>query len=211
MNDGTCFGLSSCDLELLHNASGLDKLMDNEESIVWHESIFDQYSSQLEAGTSKMEINSIKFENIEMKKEHMASLVTALSGQFNKSKTIQFNNVNLCKVGVIYLSKLVYVSYLFQALTINHNRIDNMELAHCLSRSIKSHTCINRLCLNHCDLGSSPEILLVILQSDTSLINLNCNNIDSLGAVTIAEYLEGDLPIHRIDLYHNCLNDDDVY
>jgi hypothetical protein len=161
--------------------------MDNEEPIVWHESIFDQYSSQLEAGTLKMEINSIKFENIESTKEHMASLVTALSGQFNKSKTIQFTNVNLCEVGVIYLSKLVDVSYLFQALTIHHNRIDNMELAHCLSRSIKSHTCINRLCLNHCNLGSSPEILLVILQSDIRHIILENNNIDSLGAVNIAE------------------------
>ena len=30
------------------------------------------------------------------------------------------------------------------------------------------------------------------------------------GAVTIAEYLEGDPPIHRIDLEHNRLNDDDA-
>jgi hypothetical protein len=35
-------------------------------------------------------------------------------------------------------------------------------------------------------------------------------HIDSLGAVKIAEYLEGDPPIHRIDLDHNRLNDDDA-
>jgi hypothetical protein len=41
-------------------------------------------------------------------------------------------------------------------------------------------------------------------------INLDNNNIDSLGAATIAEYLEGDPPIHRIDLGRNRLNDDDA-
>jgi hypothetical protein len=33
---------------------------------------------------------------------------------------------------------------------------------------------------------------------------------DSFGAIKIAEYLEGDPPIRRIDLDHNRLNDDDV-
>jgi hypothetical protein len=64
--------------------------------------------------------------------------------------------------------------------------------------------------LDSCDLGSNPEILLVILQSDVRYIYLGSNNIDSLGAVTIAEYLESDPPIDRIDLDHNRLNDDDV-
>ena len=48
----------------------------------------------------------------------------------------------------------------------------------------------------HCDLGSSPEILsvIVILQSDVEYIGIDNNNIDSLGAVKIDEYLEGDPP-----------------
>ena len=62
-----------------------------------------------------------------------------------------------------------------------------MESAHCLSRAIKSHACINQLVFTHCDLGSDPEILLVILQSDVNHIILDNNNIDSLGAVKIAE------------------------
>jgi hypothetical protein len=62
--------------------------------------------------------------------------------------------------------------------------------------------------LPHCDLGSSPEILSVILQSDVKWINLDYNNIDS--AVKIAEHLESDPPIRRIDLEHNRLNDDDA-
>jgi len=85
-----------------------------------------------------------------------------------------------------------------------------MESARCLSRSLKTHTRINDLLLTHCDLGSSPEILLVLLQSDVKYINLDNNNIDSLGAVKIAEYLGSNPPIQRIDLDHNRLNDDDA-
>jgi hypothetical protein len=43
-----------------------------------------------------------------------------------------------------------------------------------------------------------------------SSIDLNNNNIDSLGALKIAEYLESDPPVHQINLDHNLLNDDDV-
>jgi Ran GTPase-activating protein (RanGAP) involved in mRNA processing and transport len=85
-----------------------------------------------------------------------------------------------------------------------------MDSARCLSMSLKSHSSIENLDISHCDLGSNPEILLVILQSDIKWITLDNNNIDSLGAVKIAEYLEGNPPIHQIDLDHNRLNDDDV-
>jgi Leucine-rich repeat (LRR) protein len=85
-----------------------------------------------------------------------------------------------------------------------------MESACCLSRSLKAHTCIKRLDISHCDLGSSSEILSVILQSDVKFIFLSNNNIDSLGAVKIAEYLESDPPIQRIVLNCNRLNDDDA-
>jgi hypothetical protein len=67
-----------------------------------------------------------------------------------------------------------------------------------------------QLHLDHCDLGGNPEILSIILQSDICYINLSHNNIDSLGAVKIAEYLEGDPPIEHLFLVHNRLNDDDV-
>jgi hypothetical protein len=85
-----------------------------------------------------------------------------------------------------------------------------MDSALCFYRSLKSHARISHLDLDHCDLGSSPEILLVVIQSDVLLINLSNNNIDSLGAVKIAEYLESDPPIRRINLQHNRLNDDDI-
>jgi hypothetical protein len=64
--------------------------------------------------------------------------------------------------------------------------------------------------LNHCDLGSNPEILLAMLQSEVLYIDLRNNNIDSFGAVTIAEYLEGDPPIEYLLLDNNRLNDDDA-
>jgi hypothetical protein len=51
---------------------------------------------------------------------------------------------------------------------------------------------------------------LAILQSDVKRIYLDNNNIDSLGAVKIAEYLETDPPIKELSLDYNRLNDDDA-
>ena len=101
------------------------------------------------------------------------------------------------------------VSSQLQTFCLHHNQIDNMDSAQRLSSSLRSHSSINELHLNHCDLGSSPEILSVILQSDVGYINLEHNNIDSLGAAKITEYLEGDPPIKELTLHHNRLNDDD--
>ena len=108
------------------------------------------------------------------------------------------------------LSKLVDVSFELYTLIITHNRIDNMDSARCLSRSLRANAFTMRLHLSHCDLGSNPEILLIILQSDISHIDLRNNKIDSLGAVIIANYLEGDPPIEHLLLGHNRLNDHDA-
>lgn len=123
---------------------------------------------------------------------------------------VKFTNANLCVEGIISLSKLVDASSELVELYLYHNRIDNMESARCLSRSLKSHTRITHLGIAYCDLGSSPEILSVILQSEVKNIDLRGNNIDSLGAVQIAEYLRSNPPIHRIELDRNRLNDDDA-
>jgi Ran GTPase-activating protein (RanGAP) involved in mRNA processing and transport len=86
-----------------------------------------------------------------------------------------------------------------------------MDSVRCLSRSsLRAHTFIQTLDLAHCDLGSSPEILSAMLPTDIEFIILDNNNIDSLGADKIAEYLEGDPPVVRIDLDCNRLNDDDA-
>jgi hypothetical protein len=156
------------------------------------------------------DIKDIEIENVEITKDRLATLVTALSGQVNTTEYIQFNNVNLCGEGIISLSKLVDLSSQLRRLIINHNRIDNMDSVRCLSRSLRSHTFIQTLDLAHCDLGSSPEILSAILRTDIELIILDNNNIDSLGAVKIAEYLESDPPIKGLFLVHNRLNDDDA-
>jgi len=206
------------DLKLIHNShnSYQDQLMDNEEPIVWHEPILDEYWNRLEAKMNQLDIDTkierINFENVEITKERMAALVAIFrSGRATNSSTMfYFCNANLCADGIISLSELVDVSSDLNYLFLEHNRIDNMESAHCLSRSLKSHNCINELVMTHCDLGRSPEILSVILQSDIRHIYLGSNNIDSLGSVTVAEYLEGNPPIHRIELNRNCLNDDDA-
>jgi hypothetical protein len=190
--------------------------MDNEEPIVWHEPIVDEYWNRLEAKMNQLDIDTkigrIEITNVEMKKDRLAALVAIFrSGRATNSSTfVYFDNANLCADGIVYLSKLVDLSDELQYFHLFHNPIDNMESALCLSRSLRSHTCINTLVLAHCDLGSSPEILLVILQSDIRFINLDYNNINSLGAVKIAQYLESDPPIDRIDLDHNRLNDDDA-
>jgi hypothetical protein len=210
---------SKLDLFLTHNIYG-HQLIDNEEPIVWHETILDEYWGELEAEINRKrqqeiivtDIKRIIIQNVEMKKERLAALVATLSnGVANSSSTyIQFKNANLCGEGIVWLSKLVEASLMLNTLTINHNRIDNLHSACCLSRSLKSHPCIDRLYLTHCDLGSSPEMLSVILQSEVKCINLDNNNIDSLGAVTISEYLESDPSIEHLFLGHNQLNDDDA-
>jgi hypothetical protein len=207
----TCIDSVSLELKLEHNGYG-DRLMDNEEPIVWHEPILDEYWNRLEE-KRELVIRDILIENVEMKKERIDALVSILiSGRANSlSKHVMFCNANICEEGIISISKLVDVSSKLYQIIITHNRIDNMDSARCLSRSLKSHACINQLNLAHCDLGSRPEILLVILQSDISIICLGSNNIDSFGAIKIAEYLEGDSsPIVSINLDRNCLNDDDA-
>jgi hypothetical protein len=60
-------GTSVC-LHLTHN-SVCGQLLDNEEPIVWHEPIFDEYWDQLEAKMNQQEIGTdikfIVFENVE--------------------------------------------------------------------------------------------------------------------------------------------------
>jgi hypothetical protein len=204
-------------LYLGHN-NGWVNLRDNEEPIVWHEAILDHYWDQLEneidrrklRGRIVTKIEGIHIENVEMKKERLASLADALSGQVDSNTYLTFVNANLCEEGIISLAKLVDVSSRLHRFRLQYNRINSMKSAYCLSRSLRSHNRITELHLDHCDLGSSMEILLVILQSDVNYIYLSNNNIDSLGSVKITEYLENNPPIHNIDLSRNRLNDDDA-
>jgi hypothetical protein len=168
------------DLHLIHN-SHYYQLMDGEEPIVWHESVLDEYWNNFEAkidGRKQQEIvteiEGIEIKNIEMKKDRLAALVAIFcNGRAkNSSDSVSFDNANLCKEGIISLSKLVEVSSELQYLYLDHNQIDSMESARCLSRSLKSHTCIDELYLNHCNLGSSPEVLSVILHSDATMPDL---------------------------------------
>ena len=205
-------------LKLIHNTSD-QQLIDDEEPIVWHEPILDEYWNQLEEEIARKkqlgivtEIDYIQIGNVEITTERLDALVDIfISGRAtNSSQWIQFLNANLCEEGIISLSKLVDVSSKLELFYLSHNRIDNIDSACCLSGSLRSHACITRLHLDHCDLGSNPEILLVILQSDVNHIILDNNNIDSLGAVKIAEYLGDDPPIQHITLHHNRLNDNDA-
>ena len=157
-------------LDLNHISRWNQQYMDNDEPIVWHEPILDRYWDVLEAEIDSRkqqeivtDIKRIHIINIEVKKERLAALVAIFRNgrAYNSSTFVNFNNVHLCADGIISLSELVDVSSELQTLVIMNNRIDNMEPARCLSRSLKSHTCVFYLDITHCDLGSSPEILSV--------------------------------------------------
>jgi hypothetical protein len=150
------------------------------------------------------DIQEVCIDNVEITKESMSKLAAIFTAT-NSCAYARFDNVNLCEVGIVSLSKLVDASSKLTNCFIRHNRMHNMESVCCLSRSLKSHTCINQLHLTHCELGGNPEILLVILQSDVECITLSNNNIDSLGAVKIAEYLKGDPAIKYLSLDYNRL------
>ena len=169
-------------LNLRHNSKfDVHELMDNEKPVVWHEPVLDRYWNHFSAAINRRlytDIYGIQLENIEITKDCMAALVDVCQCENVKisSPLVSFDNANLCGEGIICLSMLVDVSSQLQEFCLRHNWIDSMDLARCLSRSLKSHTCINQLIITHCELGSSPEILLVILQSDVRRINLSNNN-----------------------------------
>ena len=124
------------------------------------------------------DISNIYVENVEMKKERLTALVDIIvSGRAtNSCKNVTFSNTNLCGEGIVHLSKLVETSLQLQSVYLLHNRIDNMDSARCLSRSLKLHACITWLDLSHCDLGSNPEIFSFPPTCDLILIwhsNLN--------------------------------------
>jgi hypothetical protein len=202
---------NSFHLVLRHNGNG-----DNEEPIVWNEPILDEYWNQLDAKMRQQdivaEICDINIQNVEITRERLAALVDICnSGRANNSSTQAiFDNANICGEGIVWLSKLIEARSVLRCFCLRYNRIDNMDSVRCLSRSLKSHTCINHLDLSHCNLGSSPEVLSVLLQADVNRIILEHNNIDSLGAVTIAKYLENNPPIWNINLNHNRFSDDDA-
>ena len=180
---------SSFGIYLNHNSAGYyhDTLMDNEEPIVWHEPILDEFWDELEEAVQQdvaPDIQEVCIDNVEITKESMSKLVAIFTAT-NSCAYARFDNVNLCEVGIVSLSKLVDASSKLTNCFIRHNRMHNMESVCCLSRSLKSHTCINQLHLTHCELGGNPEILLVILQSDVECITLSNNNIDSLGTVWV--------------------------
>ena len=100
----------SFNLQLLHNNSWRQVLVDDEEPIVWHAPILDEYWDQLEEEIYRRneqeivtDIQRINIENMEMKKERLAVLVAILSSGRATSSCdgIKFDNTNLCEEGII--------------------------------------------------------------------------------------------------------------
>ena len=175
----TCIDLvlhgNSFELKLTHNTDFHDTLMDNEEPIVWHEPILDEYWGRFEEEIDArrqvdiVDICDIDMENVEIKKERLAALVAMfVSGRATNSSThVYFSNANICEEGIISLSKLVEASSMLDIFSLlSHNQIDNMESVRCLSRSLKSHNCAS---LSFICLTVTLEVLPKYYQSYYSL------------------------------------------
>jgi hypothetical protein len=156
-------------------------------------------------------IKNLSIDNVEMTKENIA-LMAQVCGEraINSIKKIQFLNNNLCADGMISLSKLVEQSVDLETFHMVQNPINDMNAALSLSRVLKVHPSILHVDMSDCNLGNVPEILSVILQSDVEDLEIADNNINSLGAIKIAEYIERNTTMMCLRLYGNLLNDDDA-
>jgi hypothetical protein len=156
-------------------------------------------------------IKNLSIDSVEMTNENLA-LMSHVCGErsINSIKTIKFVNNNLCADGMISLSKLVEQSVDLETFHMVQNPINDMNAALSLSRVLKVHPSIRHVDMSDCNLGNDPEILSVILQSDVESLEIADNNINSLGAIKIAEYIESNTSMMCLRLYGNLLNDDDA-
>jgi len=189
-----------------------------EEPVVWHDPSIAPYWEQLTAALFHHHVNihisgRIWILNIEMQKESVAALARSLCDgrAINSISHVMFVNTNLCSDGVVLVSILVEQSSRLNQLNISRNRIDDMNSAMHLSRTLKTHPNMKFLDMEQCDLGNDPDILAVILQSDVKGIILSHNNLDSLGMAKISEYLAGNPPVKYLVLDNNDFNDDDAF
>jgi len=188
----------SMGIYLNHNSGGYyhDTLMDNEEPIVWHhETILDEYWDQLEEAVQQdiaPDIQEVSIDNVEITKESMSKLA-AIFSTTNSCTFVNFNNANLCEVGIVSLLELVDVSSKLQCFFLRHNRIDNIDLASCLSRSLKSHACING---GSQDFVSNPPIKYLSLEN---------NRLNDDDAVLISQALKRNTNLETINLCSNNL------
>ena len=90
------------------------------------------------------------------------------------------------------------------------NQIDDLGAVKCLSMTLKAHPNLQSIKLSHCSIGNNVDIILAILQSDVSRINLSFNDIGSPGAEVISGYLETNPPIYTLDIDYNEFNEDDA-
>lgn len=199
--------------------------------VVWHEPSIDASWQNLftalrkkivtnrvarsDTSTSTMQqyfkINYLNIDSVEMTKEYIA-LMAQVCGKrsFNAMETIKFINSNLCADGMMSLAKLVEQSVGLETLIMVQNPINDMDAALSLSKVLKTHPSIHNVDMSDCNLGNDPEILSVILRSDAESLEIADNNINSLEAIKIAEYIESNTSMMCLHLYGNLLNDDDA-
>jgi hypothetical protein len=149
--------------------------------------------------------------NVEMTKETIDMLASSLAGRISDGYSgFTFDNNNLCPESLMSLSTLVENNQQLTSFTLENNPIHDLHVALSLSNVLKSHTGIRRIHIKYCNLGNNTVILSLILQSKVKSMELTGNNIDSSGAVKIAEYLKSNSEMYFLFLDDNLFNDDDA-
>jgi len=153
--------------------------------------------------------NTLQITNVEINKEVMDILLaTNIGGRIDRC--IKFTNTNLCGEGIISLSKLIQNNPTVNSLHLSHNPITDINAATTLSKALKPRLLMSNLDLSHCNLGNDSNILAAVLQSDVMNMVLDYNNMNSPGAIKIAEYLEDNPPVQNLRLNNNNFTDEDA-
>lgn len=130
-------------------------------------------------------------------------------------KELSLKNNRFGRKGVLFLSDILQSNPFLERLTLGINHCESVSDMMCISNSIVSRSAyspFNTLNLYFTFNGNDPAIMHTLLNSCYRLENLylNGNDIGSVGAFLIANFLEYNPLLVFMDLDDNHLNDDDV-
>jgi Leucine-rich repeat (LRR) protein len=116
---------------------------DVEEPVLSHDPSTEMYWKEsftaLENADKAIKIQNISITKIEMIKDVVDQFIRLLHGRVSNLRRITFNHTNLCREGLLSLSTLVEQCPALHTLDISYNTIDDINVATCISRALRSH------------------------------------------------------------------------
>mmetsp|Transcript_20541 Transcript_20541/g.44584 ORF Transcript_20541/g.44584 Transcript_20541/m.44584 type:complete len:474 (+) Transcript_20541:78-1499(+) len=146
--------------------------------------------------------------NVQLTEEVLGMLAASLTGK--NLRKLELGNNGIRQDGITSVARIVESIPSLSSLCLSRNQIDDLTAVKCLSTTLKSHPNLQRIELSDCSIGNNVDVILAILQSDVSSINLNYNGIGSPGAEVISGYLETNPPIHSLEIDYNEFNENDA-